>query len=68
MKPKRLSKENWEIIKGMIENKIFITEISKSFKISRNSIYEMAWRKKWLKKKKDNFWVQMYNRLKRGEK
>ena len=68
MKPKRLSKEDWNIIKGMIENKISITEISRTFDISRNSIYEMAFRKNWLKKKKKNFWDKLFDRLKRGGK
>jgi len=50
---KRLSKEKWEKIRVLLENpNRNITKIAKKYKIERVTIYQYAWRKNWMRKKK----------------
>jgi hypothetical protein len=44
---KRLSKEEWSKIEGLIKKGIPISYISKDFNITSKCIYDMAKRKKW---------------------
>lgn len=51
---RRLSRKQWQDIESMLKSKSkTIQQISDFYGISRNSIYQMSWRKKWLIKKSD---------------
>jgi hypothetical protein len=63
MKTRRLTKQEWQEIEQLIRNKNkSITQISTFYGVSRHSIYAMAWKKGWIKKKrKGNIFISTIN-------
>lgn len=52
----KLTNKQWLEIEELIKNDENIQSIAKKYKVTRKTIYDMAYKKGWLKKKNKTLW------------